>query len=271
MKIDRLSASAIKTYSFCEFKYYLTYVAGLEDLSGKAAALGTIIHNVLATVARKPGRWDWEKILQAYWDHSVYNNPRLDIRRINRLGVSADYKKCIKALEIVKASACNPENLKVIDVENKFRITLNKNKWKTQFGKQLKLSGIIDLVHEIDEDTIELIDWKSGQRKDFASGKEINNVSILSDIQPRLYHLAASYLYPKYSNINMIFYYILQGGPLVVSLGKDDIKETLNTIHRDFRVMENNVRPSRIFPSWRCKMCGFSKNGVCNVVWDSLR
>ena len=271
MKIEKLSSSALKGYKFCEFQYYLNYIAGFQDLPGKAAVLGTIIHGVLATVARKPGRWDWEKILQAHWDHNVYHNQHLDIRKINRLGISADYKKCVKALDIVKASACNPENLKVIDVENKFRITLQKKKWKTQSEKQLKLSGIIDLVHEVNEDTIEIIDWKSGRRKDWNSGKEVTVTSILSDIQPRIYHLAATYLYPKYSNINIIFYYILDGGPIVVSLGKDDIKETLSRIHRDFRVMENNTRPTRIKPHWHCKLCSFSKNGLCDTIWDSLR
>lgn len=271
MKIDKLSASAIKTYGFCEFKYYLTYVAGLEDLSGKAAALGTITHNVLATVARKPGRWDWEKILQAYWDHSVYHNPHLDIRKINRRGISADYKKCVKALEIVRASACNPESLKVINVENKFRITLNKKKWKTQSEKQLKLSGIIDLIHEIDDDTIELIDWKTGRRKDWISGKEISITSILNDIQPRIYHLAAVYLYPQYTNINMIFYYILQGGPIIVCLGKEDIPETLDRIHHHFKTMENNNKPTRIKPHFRCRMCSFSKSGICDTIWNSLK
>ncbi len=271
MRIDKLSASAIKTYGFCEFKYYLTYVAGLEDLSGKAAVLGTICHGALASIARKPGRWDWERCLQAHWDHNVYHNPRLDIRKINRLGLSADWKKCVKALDVVRDSAFNPDRLKVIDVENKFRFHLKKKKWQTQSGEQLRLSGIIDLVHELDDDTIEIIDWKTGQQKDFGSGKEINNISILSDIQPRMYHLAACYLYPQYTNIYMTFYYMLQGGPVIVCLGKDDIPETLDRIHHHFKTMENNNRATRIKPHWKCKMCAFSKSGICDTIWESLR
>ncbi len=271
MKIDRLSASAIKTYGFCEFKYYLTYVAGLEDLSGKAAVLGTICHGALATIARKPGKWDWKRILQAHWDHNVYHNPRLDIRKINRLGLSADYKKCVKALDIVKRSVFNPDKLKIVDVENKFRIHLNKKRWRTQSGEQLRLSGIIDLVHELDDDTIEVVDWKTGRRKDFTNGKEINNISVLNDIQPRMYHLAATYLYPQYTNVHMTFFYILDGGPVIVCLGKNDIPETLDRIHHHFKTMENNNRATRIAPHWRCRMCNFSKTGICDTIWESLK
>lgn len=270
MKCERLSSSKISTYGFCEFKYFLEYHLGFQSVSGKAALIGTIVHAVLATLARKKGKWDWERVLDRYWSAYAASRTDLDMRKIGARGELADWKKTKKAVKTVLDSKLNPINLDIISIEEKFQLEFKSDKWITEKGNQLVISGIIDVIHKIDDDTIEIIDFKTGRMADWATGEPLDLKSIAQEIQPRIYHMAVHHLYPQYKNISIIFYYMLTGGIMPVILEYSDIKETEKTLYSYFKRIKNNNNAYRIKPSWRCKLCSFSKNGVCDAIYGSL-
>ncbi len=271
MKVERLSSSAIKTYDFCEFQYYLNYHIGLPSISGKAALIGTIVHATLATLARKGNKWPWQKILDRYWDFYALQRKDLDMRKWGRRGELADWKKAKKCVETIINSIFNPTKLDILSIEDKFRLYFKEEKWTTAQGKKLAVSGIMDLVHRINKNTIEIIDWKTGRRASFGSNKPLDLTSLPDDIQPRIYHMAAHQLWPEYENVLVTFHYIREGGAYPVSLGRNDIAETQQIIYDYFRRIKMNNRPYRIKPSWKCKLCSFNKNDLCDELYESLR
>ncbi len=191
-----------------------------------------------------------------------------------QLKEAADFKKCRVAMETVIGNEYyNPYNIKIVDSERWFALEMPGEEWKCldENGKENQFTsrGYIDLAHEIDDDTLEIVDWKTGVRKSFYTQEPIDEMVLMREIQPRLYHLAAYFLYPKYKNILITFYYTNDSGPITIALSEDDIVMTISALSRFFTTVKNDtlVRRNR---SWQCKMCSFNKNDVCTRVWSDL-
>ncbi len=268
MRITQCSSSSIDTFSSCEFKYWLQYIIGLKFPSGKAATLGTIVHQVAEWMARlkKRGKINIDPIwlFERAWEE----NTHIELRKFTNRGLSADYKKCQESINKIISGSYNPYGLDPIDIEKWFEIELPGEEWITIENKPFKIRGFIDLINKIDKDTIEIIDYKNGVQKEFFTFKDINFDNIINKIQGRIYHLAASILYPQYSNILITFYYI-NHDILTFSLGDEDIPDTLAMLYNFFSMVKKNtlIRRNR---SWKCKSCSFNKNDKCTAIWSDL-
>ena len=257
----------------------MSRILKMEDGSGKAALQGTIAHQVFEWMSklRKKNKTHIDPmwLLDQAWEMHIKLNPHIEIRRTTSRGEAADFKKCREAVEtILNDEFYNPYKMdNIIDQERWFSIEMPGDEWKTKDENkndmQFTIRGFIDLVREIDEDTIEIIDWKTGQRMDFYSRVSIDPIQLMREIQPRLYHLASQNLYAKYKNIIITFYYINNGGPITISLSNEDIPFTLAAIWTFF----NHVRKDTLLKrnrSWQCRMCSYNKNDICTKVWSDL-
>lgn len=286
MRIVRCSASAIGMYTNCPFSYFMNYILGMESKAGKAALQGSIVHQTFEWMLKlkKRGKTNVDPmwLLDRAWDEHTAASPEVAIRRVTTridketgcLKEAADFKKCRTALEVVCGNQYyNPYNLDVVDSERWFALEMPGKEWECLDADgamhQFAVRGYIDLVHEIDEDTIEIVDWKTGARKSFYTQEPVDENTLMREVQPRLYHLAAYFLYPKYKNILITFYYTNDVGPITIALSRDDVAMTIASLHRFFTTAKNDtlVRRSR---SWKCKMCSFERSGMCHRVWSDL-
>lgn len=286
MKVVKCSASAIGLYNHCPFSYYMHYILGMESKAGKAALQGTIVHRALEWMAklRKRGKTNVDPmwLLDRAWDEHIAASPEIEIRKVTtridkntgEFKEAADFKKCRVAMEVVLADPyVNPYESKVIDCERWFALEMPGDEWKCldKDGNehQFAVRGFIDLVNEIDEDTIEIIDYKTGSRKDFYTQQPIDEALLMREVQPRLYHLAAYFLYPQYKNILITFYYTNSGGPITIALSQDDLTMTIAALYRFMTTVGRDtlIRRNRW---WTCKMCSFERNGICSRVWSDL-
>lgn len=258
----------------------------MESRAGKAALQGSIVHRVVEIMAklRKRNKTDIDPmlLLDKAWDKLTTKSPEIAIRRTTTridketggFKEAADFKKCRVALETISADThYNPYNLKILDVEQWFALAMPGEEWQCldKDGQlhQFTVRGFIDLVHEIDEETIEIVDWKTGIRKNLYTQEPIDEVVLTREVQSRLYHLVAYFLYPKYKNILITFYYTSSGGPVTIALSQDDVAMTIASLHRFFTTISKDtlIRRNRW---WTCKMCSFSKNDICSKVWSDL-
>jgi len=286
MQIKQCSASAIKLYENCSFAYFLHYILGLKSKAGKAALQGTIVHKALEWMAKlkRKGKTNVDPmwLLDRAWEESVVECPEVAIRKVTtridketgNLKEAADFKKCRIAMETVLADEFyNPYNLSPLETEQWFAMELPGKEWECldkDGGKhQFAVRGFIDLVHEIDSDTIEIIDWKTGVREDLSTREPIDESSLARSIQPRLYHLVAYFLYPQCKNILITFYFTNSGGPITISLSHDDIPVTLGILGRFFRTVKKDTLIQRN-RRWTCRMCPYDKGGVCDRIWSDL-
>jgi len=288
MKIVKCSASAIGTYFHCPFAYFLHYILGMESRTGKAALQGSIIHKALEWMVklRKRGKTNVDPmwLLDRAWDELTAESPEIEIRRVTTridketgdFKEAADFKKCRVAMEGILANPYyNPYNNHPIDVERWFELEMPGEEWrcvdKDGTVRQFTMRGFIDLVQTVDgcDDTIEIVDWKSGFRKNFHTQEVIDEEVLAREVQPRLYHLAAYFLYPQYKNILVTFYYANEGGPVTVAFSHENLAETIAFLYKFFTTVKRDtlLRRNR---HWTCRMCSYDKNDTCNRVWSDL-
>ena len=177
--------------------------------------------------------------------------------------------------------AFDPRERDIIKAELHFDFTIPDD-WATYEYKlhdgqtvrgQLALKGTIDLVTRIDDNIYESIDWKTGQRLDWASNKPWpHNIKtyekLIDDPQLRIYHYALHQMYPDIEQLIPTIIYIndhgtknkpVPGGAFSMAYHKDEIEETKLMIKKQFERIKNNNRP-QLVKTWKCNsFCHFGK------------
>ena len=267
MEISYLRASSIGTFKDCSWKYFLDYSVGLASPAGKKAQLGTICHHLLEILAKakKTGHdklqdkyTNPEYLLKIIWDRNLRVNPQ------NFDFTKADFKFCKNCIDTVLKSRYNPLKANILAVEKQFEIDLNDK----GFGNPpCKLRGTVDLITEEDSETLHIVDYKSGECKDWITGQPKKLEDFEKDIQVLVYNLALSVLYPQYKYRLFTIYYIRDGGPFTVSFGPESIPKTINMLRKYYKTIlgENNPKrlkddASRNGDKWKCKyVCHYGK------------
>jgi hypothetical protein len=270
----------LNTYDWCPMKFFSEYILGFSGPSGLAANKGTICHKVFETLACiKKAQQDGE---ECYHDKEIgLNNLNMDIdvdwliEKVYAYYSTAwthikwthdSFKDCRnwvwQALNF-NDGVYDPRNLTIVNAEPAFDIEL-QNEWAhyeynvagERLEGQLRLKGTIDLVHEVSDGVIEIVDWKTSARRfNWATEEEKTYEKLREDMQLRIYHLAAHYLYPQYSDVLVTIYFIRAGGPSTVNLSRLDIPYTLDKLREYFEKIKNTDVPETIF-SWKCnKLC----------------
>jgi len=270
MDINLLRSSGVNSYIQCPFKFFLEYVVGLKSLSGKPALKGTIIHQVLQWIAefKKTGKQEpsYLSLLDWAWDLYVSRNPHITMKKTKFKAKieTADYKFCRKSISKIMDSPYNLFNLNILETEKPFKIPMPGKEWN---GFCIK--GTIDLIHEINCDTIEIIDYKTGLN----STK--NYYQLIKEIQPRMYHLACSILYPQYKNIIVTFNYVNDTGPTTFMFTNQQMTATIEYIWN----LYNHIKDAKILKRNRIdtcyRMCYFGKRSKdkckCDIMWPDVK
>ena len=297
MIVTYLRSSSYNNYSYCEMQYFMTYVLGYQSLSGKKADLGTIVHKVMEVLAslKKELQNDLSKkniiitdealgkisvtksafykdniiktLLEKSFDY--YSN-----RSSHNIFSKTDKQNCLSmCFDIIQFNngQFDPRNRNIVAAEPHFDIPIEEEWAKYEYeidGKiingQLAIKGTIDLVTEIDANTIEIVDYKTGRRLDWATGEEKTYAKLNSDPQLLLYNYAMSKLFPQYNQAIMSIFFVKDGGPFSMCFDKKDHTRFLDMLRDKFEDIKQNNAPKPISAdrsSWKCtKLCHFCKN-----------
>lgn len=267
----------------CEQQYFFEYVLGYKSPSNKKADKGTICHKVLEILA-------YIKLTEQN-NGSEYDNDMLGKINIHDYNLNTiiekvykyytsrfthhewdikDYKDCHKWVHkalVENNGNFDPRNRDILQPEQHFDIEIKKPwayyKYETLEG-YLAIKGTIDLITKVNDSTIEIIDWKTGRRLDWATGEEKTFKKLQNDPQLRLYHYAASMLYPNIDHIIVSINFINDGGAFSMCYDKKDLPDTENMIRNKFTEIKNCKKP-KLSKSWKCnKLCYFGKNHFPN-------
>lgn len=308
-------SSSLNNWKYCELQYFMTYVLGHYSPSGKKADLGTITHAVLETLAICKKRTQFNKrstmkITQEPLGDFSFSEDELSTEAfVNKILDRSfefyksnskhnefnekDYQFCYKmvwdTLNYNKGQF-DPRNRKVIDTEPHFDIPINEPWAKFTFdgpdgpiSGNLAIKGTIDLVTEMEDGTIEVIDWKTGQRLDWATGERKDYDKLMKDTQLLLYHYAIGKLYPKYRYTLMTIFFCRDGGPFTLAFDKDDdeyfLNNTLKTMFEEIRANQKPKPISQDRNSFKCqKLCHYYKTNwpgtektMCHHIEDQIK
>jgi len=263
-----ISASRLKTYIQCPFKYYIEYILGIKKGDTFPTKSGTLVHKVLEKMAwghRRHWKHIYLHFFRKYKPHLLHKDwealPRTVEKRLledidefeghaeDLVGLCQGksdplwlFAEGISLIEDVLSREFNPLNAKIISPEKKFRIPI---------GDGITITGIIDLVSEVEPGVLEIRDWKSGNFiPKYEESKE--------DPQLRLYDLAASILYPDHEIRMLTFDYIKSKTfPYTFVINDEEREENRRWIIGVAKQIEADMNPRRISSRpegfWKCK------------------
>ena len=294
MLVTYIRSSSFNNYSYCQMQYFLTYVLGHQSTSGKKAQLGTVVHKVMEVLAGcQHLQQDGKKMLLS--DDALgdvkFNRKKLksddfveDILKQSydwytsscvHKYTNADYKFCKdltwQAINYNKGMF-DPRNRKIVAAEPHFDIEIDEDWARFDYempdGEKitgnLAIKGTIDLVTEVEDGIIEVVDWKTGQRKDWTTGEEKTYEKLLTDTQLLLYNYAISKLFPDYEQAIMTIFFIRDGGPFSLCFDASDREKFLEMLKLRFQQISRNQNPKPMSYTrnhWKCnKLCHFYKN-----------
>lgn len=257
MQIYRLSASALKSFQQCQFKYFLNYIAKIRS-SSCAAAKGTVSHAALEEYGN--GNKDYvQSLKKAYQEH------RPDAQDAGYENNTKDCENC----PFFKSGVCDILDKKIEDFDGCPRSAFEECQMLTErfLNREdcpLKINKIISTEKEFnikifDIDTIGFIDLISQspvglEIRDYKFGKYVPSYkNIRDDLQPKLYDLAIKELMPERADeIHLVFDYV-QGKEYVIIYTKEEAEENKREIIRLIKQIQNTIIPKRIAPGFKCE------------------
>lgn len=303
MIVTYIRSSSYSTHEFCPQKYFLTYCLGLKEPANLKASKGNVCHKALELFARKK-KCHQDKVL-TYEDDNFGTVRAADINLEWAVNKSfkyysevenhhdwnaRDYKECYvwteKALKM-NGGLFHPMNRKIIEPEQRFDFEIRKP-WAAfdydlpngeSLSGFLSIKGTMDLVVDDGPGLIEVIDYKTGRRLDWATGEEKTYKKLRYDPQLLLYHYATALLYPNAEHIFITILYINDGGPFTFAFEKKDLELTERLLRAKFESIRDAQRP-QLKKSWKCtKLCLFGKEKhkldksktICEFIKDETR
>jgi CRISPR/Cas system-associated exonuclease Cas4 (RecB family) len=304
MIISYLRSSSLGTLEMCEMKYFFQYVLGMKDKTNKKAVLGTIVHRTMQVLAdKKKAQLDKKKLVENDDIPNLNFFQCDDIEYITRIcfdyykkheedvGLDEkDYKTCVqwvnKALEYSNGSL-DPRNQNVYATELFFDIEIKKPWAKYTYninGKKisgnLAIKGTVDLIIKEDDVYYQVLDYKTGKRLNWATGKEKTYEDLCSDKQLMLYFYALKNMY-QYYNFYTSIYYINDGGVFDIVFSEEDYHKAEEMLRKRFEYIKSVELPRQLSNdqlNWKCtKLCKFaeqypgSNKTTCQHFYDLIR
>lgn len=269
MEIEYLSASRLDVFKSCPFKYFLQYHLKLPELKQNTIAThkGSAVHEALELHV---AGHDYLKTLKDYYaKHKVWE---FDNRKPGKgfpHPVEKDCTNCQWASKGKKGTVCTIADRFITDFEgcpkpnfeddlqltsatiNEENSVLNRKIIGAEVPfdmvfDRFKVRGFIDLITEIDNETIEVIDYKTGNYTK-------NGEQAFQDLQMRIYSMVCKILYPQYDYVLMTLYY-LRKAPVTVTFSREDDAKTKKFLGDAYDKIIASVDPPR-FRSFKCNWC----------------
>lgn len=170
----------------------------------------------------------------------------------------------------------DPRNRDIFFPEKQFDFILERD-WSSyefemngqMYRGNLAIKGTIDLITKVNENTLEIIDWKTGQRKDWGTDKIKDYEYFCEDKQLMLYYYAARKMFPQFDNIFVTIFYIRHGGPFTVCFDTSHMDKIELKLKQHFLEVSANTLPkmrSERQTDFQCKiLCDYFKKKVGNT------
>lgn len=292
MIIVSLRSSSYGQHDGCPQSYMLQYLLNYKTPSGKAAAMGNVLHKALELLAHQKlceqeGRKVFEDDGLGEIDATILT-PRLAVdmaygyysRVEDHISFSAaDLRQCHKWMEMTLSyenGLYDPRKRTIVAPEQKFNIVIKEDwaryDYTLQDGQKiegyLELQGTMDLITKIDEETYECVDWKFGAKATDWNAKTLpangsfpqkDYKKFLKDPQLLIYFYAARTIFPKIPNIIFTINYVRDIGPTTLAFDDADYLYAEKIIKEKFLEIKRDRRPE-LRKGKRCDFCWFAKN-----------
>jgi hypothetical protein len=157
----------------------------------------------------------------------------------------------------------DPRKRKIVEPERAFDLPI-KTEWAKQpDGEYLRIKGTIDLITDIGDGVYEIVDWKTGQRLDWANDEKKDYKKLCQDFQLMLYYYAVRHLYPNVKTVVVSIFFIRDGGPFSLCFENSSLDTVEDLLYNRWKQITTSTLPEMVDPSqkdFRCqKICDYFK------------
>ena len=228
MEIKSLSATGIRDFLQCVLKVVFRYDREIKSMKNDHAKIGIAVHEALEQFTRRmlakksfPDASDYEFATATFMNSATSLG-------LETMSFYSDGKTMVT--EFIDKYDPSEE---VLAVEHFFKIT-------TPDG--IPIVGAIDKVVKVNEDTIAIIDYKTARTA-------MTNWQLRDDIQLSMYDLAASLIWPEYTNRILYLDYVRIGKQVSTYRTEDDriiFREFLVSLWTQFHKVDEQEVKGRI-------------------------
>lgn len=245
-----MSATRMSMYLQCKWKYWCNYILHLPRKENVSFKLGIAVHEALA----KAGEIWMET--ESFTAKDVRQIGEVYNKIASREGID-DPAVFHEGIQMVNSRLQDFESGKIISIEDRFKVETNEG---------IMLTGAMDKVIELNEDTIVVIDYKTS--KYFYNRSELK-----SDLQLSMYDLVASLKFPDYDRIILSLDY-LRGSPVYTYRTVEE-RRSFNKYLQSVYMQMGKLTEDRAVPRLNdmCNWCDFSDEcpAYNNVISDNVK
>jgi putative RecB family exonuclease len=244
---DHISVSRIKRYVQCPKAYELHYIEKRPSTPGEPLIFGKLLHSPLERVYREVvsdrivGRFPVERLVDAFRHEFV-------------LAGLTDFGMFDEGLRLLKDYAAEHpivDYRNILGIELEFRLPVDR----------FEVLGYIDRVDRIDDETVEIIDYKSNRM--LFSREEVEH-----DLQLSVYELAVRALLPWVKRVRQTFYMLRHA----VRLETSRTKEQLAAAREYVAAIAHQMETASEFPARLNTNCAYcDHNADCPEYARALR
>jgi hypothetical protein len=307
MLIKNISASRLETFAMCIFKYFLTYHDKVKLKSNWGASHGTLLHDILEKYANGTDH-DWMRRLyegyagqlktdDKFGEKITLESPLIWAKPADFAEQKPHCDTCpfrdsingvckISQEPLDKLKGC-PKKLfenSIRILEGVFRryneIYNNKEsilgtEYRIEFnltqadGTLMPLVCILDLVRKINDDTVEIIDYKFGNKTKTYDELMVDTQALICSYASRKEFIEdINKKGHKFKNVMLTFDYFMASPITVAFTEKDDLTTEKRILQKALKIQETK-KVTRVIGSgdfdWKCKaMCDVA---VCKAKW----
>jgi DNA helicase-2/ATP-dependent DNA helicase PcrA len=239
------SYSRLDTYGMCPSKYFYSYIQKEPRTSNSAALLGNIVHSVLEECVDQKKELDLGQLHLEYEKQKSNYDPDSNIpNELINVGSEILTEFYDKHSE---------EDFSIYEKELGFRFVIGT----------YVINGYIDRIDLYDDETINIIDYKTGKW-------EVAQKNIKDNLQLGIYAIAMSLLFPD-KKIRAELYYLRSGKRKAHLYTQEDIENAkVSLVEKIGKIMQD----TSFSPTGNERVCGFCENaqsGACAVGVNRLR
>lgn len=247
-RIIKVSASALRAYEECPYRYALDYVHRLPNTQRMPVpifAFGNAVHQALAKFVQSGGRPSIDRdgiaaTLVSCWDSKPYPDPETELAYFHRA------KEMVERFHDTPYPQTPVEDL---GIEQKLAWVIPR--------RNMLATGRVDRLIRHSDGTLEVIDYKTSQRP-------LSEEELLKDAQAILYRSLVADRYPVLASegVRVTFYYLAVGKSVSVSFDRDtfleawqQIEELVEKIRQARERVRDGCSLQEAFPTKRGNQC----------------
>lgn len=183
----KLSYSALETFRTCPLKYKFAYVDKIPVAQSGSMQFGSLMHKVMEELYSHQmlpiSKEELQHLFSSKWNSHLYQDSYT---------ADIEFQTGLSIIEREWEKKQNQPEPLTIAREKYFLLPL---------AEGFELSGRIDRIDKVGEDSLEIIDYKTG--RSVPSEEEVRN-----NLQLAIYHLALLKLWPTTKEVTLSLYYL---------------------------------------------------------------